>query len=224
MQKVCTFACMHSRVLKIALMGLVLSLGSTACSKVSVPPPFESEYVLPPSKDALAVGFRWQGNLLTDTDWIRSYTQYRIVYDDMENTTGSIMELMKPAVKQALHQNDLMLADYTDLDREPAEEATPDAALPCTVTFDLVTRDLNWYPRREFIQTTNGIRPGYIVTYFEYRYCLNQECQDFKIDRKTPAHSLDAKDRIEIEAGQVLKKMQSDLSDFLKKHRKICGE
>lgn len=208
-----------------------------ACTELSVPPGIQNEFVLEAPEDGPLVELSIQGDDLTETEWVRSYTRYRIVFDDMENTTGSIKSLLEPSLIQALHRNEMRLSNPSVLEdanrqlapvqhspgpdarAEPSESTAPD----CRWKVEILQRDISYFPRREFIQTAGGIRPGHIVTLFRYRYCLEERCQDYQMDRTNTVYPDEAKERLEMEASMIFKQMQEDAYEFLDKHRSLCG-
>ncbi|MCB1169645.1 MAG: hypothetical protein KDK25_04895 [Leptospiraceae bacterium] len=206
--------------------GLLFLLVLVACTELEVPPLVEKDFLLPAPKDGPSVQLLWKGDGLEDSEWIRSYTTYRIVYDDMENTTGSIRKLLEPALVQALHRNEMRLQNREALLPENAGLLQAYPAMPasadCTWTIDVKERTISHYPRREFIQTAQGIRPDHIVILFKYSYCLGDACQDYTIERTSTAYADEARDRLQMEAGLVLKQMQEDAYEFLHAHKGEC--
>ncbi|MCB1140178.1 MAG: hypothetical protein KDK23_15565, partial [Leptospiraceae bacterium] len=195
----------------LALPFLALLAG---CTDLKVPPLVEKGFLIAPPAQGPSVQLQWKGEGLEDSEWIRSYTNYRIIYDDVENTTGSIRKLLEPALLQTLHRNEMRLQNRDALLPENAEllqaYGEPQNKADCTWTIEVRERTISHYPRREFIQTAQGIRPDHIVILFKYSYCLGNNCKDYKIERTSTAYADEARNRLQMEAGLVLKQMQDD--------------
>ena len=204
------------------LLGLTFSSG---CTELSVPPVIEETFMIPPPDQGPGVRITWEGEGLESPEWIRSYTVYRIFFDDLENTSGSIRTLLEPGVVQSIHRNEFKVArdtGFTDSNNELNRYAT--AQTDCTLSIKVEQRDLSYFPRREFVQTPGGIRPGHIVTLFRYNLCVDDECQDYKIERTVRTHTDEAGQRLEMEANMVLKEIQKQTYTFLRQNRALCED
>ncbi|MEQ8353328.1 MAG: hypothetical protein RH862_17770 [Leptospiraceae bacterium] len=199
------------------ILVMVFFLLGASCTELKVPPVVAQGFLISPPEEGPSVSIQWTGEGLDDSEWIRSYTNYRVFFDDLENTTGSIRDLLEPGILQSIHRSEMRLAantSATEMNRELFQKYGTGSA-DCTLKIEIQEKSLSYFPRREFIQTPGGIRPGHIVTYFEYSYCLNDRCKNYKIERTIRTHTDEAAARLETEAGLVLKQMQSDAYDFL---------
>ncbi|HBS06905.1 MAG TPA: hypothetical protein DEA96_18185 [Leptospiraceae bacterium] len=207
-------------------IGILLLSLAARCTELTVPPIVEEAFIIPPPASGPAVELKWEGSDVNDSEWIRSYTVYRIVFDDLENTSGSIRDLLEPGLIQSLHRSEMILAESTELAERNADslEKFKQGSADCVWTVRMEQTDLSYYPRREFVQTPGGIRPGHIVALFRYTYCLDSDCQDYRIERTTRTHTDEAPARLETEASLILKQMETDAYDFLAARRNECGQ
>ena len=207
-----------------ALLVISLTVVGAGCTELTVPPVVEKDFLIPPPDQGPAVQLNWKGEGLEDSEWIRSYTVYRIVFDDLENTSGSIRDLLEPGLIQSIHRSEMVLAEQSSLTE--ANLALYDkygkSPADCNLSVEIMQRDISYFPRREFVQTPGGIRPGHIVTLFRYSYCMDSDCQEFQIERTTRTHTDEAPDRLETEAALILKQMEKDAYDFLSNRRSQC--
>jgi len=145
----------------LALAGLL-----AGCLELDAPrPALPREPAFPdPASDAALVDVTITGEDAERDDWARAVTISRFFATRVENRSGTLAELLRPAVAEALRRRGYrrVPADIADADADAANNAKqsararPDLALRVRID----RAELLWLPPQEFIQTPTPRRDG----------------------------------------------------------------
>lgn len=136
---------MSLRALIPALLFLV-----SACAKLQVHPvlPADEESTFPETGRAAV---RITGEDVSRADFARAYSYYRIFSSRLTNETGSVAELLRPGVAEALRRRGIAVC----------ETCSDSIEIKLTRIYAV------WMPPREFIETPNPKERGQVFVEFQ---------------------------------------------------------
>ncbi len=142
---------------------LVLAASFSACLEIEVAAPLlqRVDAVPDPGPAAPRAEIRIVGDNVDDSAWVKALTISRFFYSSVENQSGSLRELLQPALREVLRQKGF---------RAPLLEQG--GAGEYVLQVDVERAILLWLPPREFIQTPKPRARGEVRVDFLFRAVL----------------------------------------------------
>lgn len=160
--------------LRRRMAGLALALaagtpGLVGCLELETPTeilPREAAFPTP-GPDAPLVVFSIAGEAADRDDWARAVTISRFFASRVENRTGTLRELLTPAVEEALRRRGYRSAAVA------GDGAGPAGEVDRRLEIALEAAEILWLPPQEFIQTPTPRRDGRVRLRFRIETRLN---------------------------------------------------
>ncbi|MFN3605002.1 MAG: hypothetical protein ACK4UJ_09860 [Leptonema sp. (in: bacteria)] len=130
------------------------------CKKITIPELYEE---LPQKQvsNTNPICIVWEDTpLLNSNKFLKAYAISRLFYSRVENTTGSLREILERGLKKKFS-------------KEYSVYFSMDSHCFCTIQIRILKNEALWFPPQEFIQNPTPIRKGVLQVEFLAEYVLS---------------------------------------------------
>ena len=158
----------HSRLGRLCFV-LFLSSTGLACMEIHIPPPQladspkKESQKKNPQANLATLRLSWIGKDLDERGWVKALSISRLFYSKINNQSGSLQELLAPALDELAKQKGFKSSLHT---QAKSQVNFPSNYNESELRIELKRHLLLWLPPVEFIQTPRPRRRGKILLDF----------------------------------------------------------